>query len=523
LPARGDKRYHQHGYILKDSGMLRVLGSPKKLCDGLTRRDMLWAGGLGLLGVGLDGFLRLRDAQASPAAAPRVTAGFGKAKACILLYLYGSPSQLELCDMKPDAPLEIRGELRPIRSRLPGLDVCELLPQLAGVMDRMTVVRSMTHPYPLHGVAYATTGVPAIDVPMELNPRDARHWPFIGSVVDYLEQAAGQGGAPKSVPSNIALPFPFSSRRIGEVPRAGPYGAFLGNAYNPLWTEFRGQANRKITKTLEAQTVEFDEPYVGITPESRFELAAAAEPVPELTIDRLDRRRSLLSQLDEARAKADRAGGSRGLDRYREMAYQLISSSKVHDALNLQREPRSVREAYGMTIFGQASLAARRLVEAGSRFVTVFWDEFGLAGSGWDTHWEHYPRMKNELCPGLDRALAGLVRDLEQRGILEETLVLVLSEHGRTPRLSNGRGGGRDHWSEAYTCLAAGGGVARGRVIGRTDRHGATVTERPVSPKDILATAYHLLGIDPATMLHDRAGRPVPLVAHGAVVSEMLA
>jgi uncharacterized protein (DUF1501 family) len=176
-----------------------------------------------------------------------------------------------------------------------------------------------------------------------------------------------------------------------------------------------------------------------------------------------------------------------------------------------------------MTLFGQACLTARRLVEAGSRFVSVFWDEFGLAGSGWDTHWDHYPRLKEELMPGFDRAWYGLIRDLDERGLLDETLVLCLSEHGRTPKLQNNRGGGRDHWSQAYTCLFAGGGIARGRVVGKTDRLGGTVVDRPVSPKDVLATAYHLLGIDPTLTLTDRAGRPVPLVGDGGVVTEMLA
>jgi hypothetical protein len=502
--------------------MLRILGSPKRLCGGWTRRDMLWAGGLGLFGLGLGDLFRLQQAQAAAAHAP---AGrhFGRTRSCILLYLYGAPSQLELCDMKPDAPVEIRGEFRPIRSRLPGCDVCELLPHLGRVLDRMTVVRSMTHPYPIHGVAYALTGTPQIDIPMELNPRDGRHWPFIGSVVDYLERGRSPGRPRGRVPSNIALPFPFSSQRVGEVPRAGPYAAFLGNAYNPVWTEFHGRATRTVVKTLQEQRLEVAEPYLGITPDSRFELASATRLAPDITLDRLSRRRSLGEQMEQARRERDQSAAGRSLDRYREMAYGLIGSTRVQEALDLSREPRPLRESYGMTIFGQAALCARRLVEAGSRFVTVFWDEFGLAGSGWDTHWDHYPRMRDELLPGLDLALSGLVEDLDARGLLDETLVLCLSEHGRTPRLQNVRGGGRDHWSQAYTCLFAGGGVARGRVVGRTDRIGGTVTERPVSPKDILATVYHLLGIDPETTLTDRTGRPLPLVPDASVVTDLLA
>lgn len=493
--------------------MLTILGSPKKLCDGVTRREMLVAGGLSALGLSLPDYFRLQDAQASP---PRERS-FGRAKACILLFLYGSPSQLELADQKPDAPIEIRGELGSIRSTLPGCDVCELLPNASRIMDKMTVVRSMTHPYPIHGVAYATTGTPVIDIPMELNPRDGRHHPYIGSVVDYLGR---RNSRPGRTPDNIALPFQFSSQRVGEVPRAGPYGAFLGNAYNPLWTEFRGRATKVAVKTLQDQRFEDVEPYVGISNDSRFTLASATNLGPELTIDRLHQRRSLLQQFEQARRDADQA--TQGLDRYRDMAYSLIGSQQIHTALDLDREPLRLRESYGMTIFGQACLSARRLIEAGSKFVSVFWDEYGLAGSGWDTHWDHYGRMKNELMPGFDMALSGLLADLDQRGQLDDTLVMVLSEHGRTPRINSARGGGRDHWSQAYTCLFAGGGVARGRVVGRTDRHGATVTERPVSPKDVLATAYHLLGIDPHTLLADRTGRPVPLVQDAHVVPEML-
>ncbi|HXG11355.1 MAG TPA: DUF1501 domain-containing protein [Gemmataceae bacterium] len=500
--------------------MLRILGSPRKLCTGWTRREMLWAGGLGLLGIGLSDFLRLSAVQAADAAR-RAPAHFGRAKSCILLYLYGAPSQLETFDPKPDAPVEIRGELKSIRSRLPGLDVCELLPHAAQVMDRVTVVRSLTHPYPIHGVAYALTGVPHTDVPMELNPRDGRHWPFIGAVVDYITRPKA-GARPSEVPTNIALPFPFSSRRTGEVARAGPYAAFLGGAYNPVWTQFHGRATRNVVKTLAQQKLDVAEPYLGITPESRFELAAATELPADITLDRLDRRRSLLEQFDQGRRRLEQTAAGRNLDHYRQMAYALIGSEKVRRALDLSQEPLALRESYGMTLFGQASLAARRLVEAGARFVTVFWDEYGLAGSAWDTHWEHYPRMKNELLPGLDMALYGLIQDLDARGLLDETLVVCLSEHGRTPKLQNVAGGGRDHWSQVYSALLAGGGVARGRVVGKSDKIASSVAERPVSPKDILATVYHLLGIDPHTTLTDRTGRPVPLV-EGNVVGEVLA
>src|SRR5579871_6891804 len=320
------------GKDLERSFMLRILGSPKRLCSGWTRREMLRAGGLSLLGAPL--------AAASPHRLPR---SFGKAKACILLYLYGAPSQLETFDMKPAAPVEIRGELKPIRSRLPGLDVCELLPNAARVMDRVTVVRSLTHPYPLHGVAYALTGVPQIDVPMELNPRDPRHWPFIGSVVDYLPRGEGERGrvsAPRKqrrVPNNIALPFPFSTRRVGEVARAGPYAAFLGSAYNPVWTTFHGQATRQMLKTLQEQKLNVAEPYMGITPDSRFELATATELPPDITLDRLDTRRSLVEQFDRARRDLRETDAGRSVCRYRQMAYNLIGSEKIRTALDLSR------------------------------------------------------------------------------------------------------------------------------------------------------------------------------------------
>src|SRR5262249_48898094 len=240
--------------------MLRILSSEKKLCDGLSRRDLLQAGGLGVCGLSLSSFLALEKLQAAHLDQP-VAAGFGKAKNCILLYLYGAPSQLETFDMKPDAPVEIRGTMKPIPSVLPGLDVCGHLPHIAGMTDRITVVRSITHPYPIHGVAFATTGIPAIDVAMELSPFDVRHHPYFGSVVQYLERNI-TAGRPADIPQNVALPFPFSSQRVGEVARAGPYAAFLGSSYNPTWTEYLGKSTRSVEKTLRDMKVDVHDPYV---------------------------------------------------------------------------------------------------------------------------------------------------------------------------------------------------------------------------------------------------------------------
>ena len=210
------------------------------------------------------------------------------------------------------------------------------------------------------------------------------------------------------------------------------------------------------------------------------------------------------------------------MDRYRDMTYRLLESNQLRTALDTRRESPQVREEYGNTLFGHACLTARRLVEAGSRVVSVFWDEYGLAGSAWDTHYNHYPRMKQELCPPFDVAFAALINDLDARGLLDETLVVCTSEHGRTPKLSmKTEGGGRDHWSRAYSTVLAGAGIARGKVVGATDAHASDVVSRPVSPKDMQATMYHLLGIDHHTLVHDLSGRPLPLV-EGRVLDDVM-
>lgn len=498
--------------------MLRVLGSPKNFGPGLHRRDLLRIGGLGLAGVALPEVFALQAAARASDAAR--TPSFGQAKSVILIHLYGAPSQLEWVDPKPNAPREVKGELGVINSSLPGCQVGELFPQFGQVLDRCTVLRSLTHPYPIHGVAFALTGVPVIDVGMELSPRDPRHWPFFGSAVEYVDSQ--RSPEPPPVPRNIALPFRFSSRRQGEVPRAGPYGGFLGSNFDPLFGDFVGTPTRGIRKTLRDLEFTGPDPYMACSDDSHFVVPAACGLQGEVTLDRLDGRRTLLEQFNHARRELDSAAATQKLAQQQRAALAVLESPRLSEALDLRRESEAMRQLYGPSLFGKSCLAARRLVEAGARFVSVFWDEFGLAGMGWDTHWNHYQRMREELCPGLDRGWYGLITDLDQRGLLDETLVVCTSEHGRTPKINSAAGAGRDHWSQVYSTVIAGGGAARGRVVGASDRQAAEVADLPLSPKDLLATMYHQLGIDPHTQLIDPTGRPLPLV-EGRVIHEALA
>ena len=505
--------------------MLRISGSHRRLCDGVSRRDVLRACGLGALGAGAAEWNALR---ASPSVEAASIPGFGKAKSVIMLFLYGGASQLETFDPKPEAPIEVRGKLGSIESSLPGCRVCEGLPNLARLMDRTTVVRSMTHPFPIHGTAFSVTATPFLDTPMQDNPRDARHWPFIGSIVDYLDEQ--QGRATTDVPRNVGMPFLHSSRRKHPIHNAGPYAAFLGQAYDPVWTDFEGDALHSQKYHFGSTITTAIDPYGGVKPDCQFQWAKGETTPAELTLDRLSLRRSLLEQFDLARRDLDAQSRIREFSRTQNRAFAYLTNPRLREALDLQRESISLREQYGMTLFGQSSLVARRLVEAGSRFVTVFWDEYGSVNSAWDTHYWHYPRLTEQLLPGLDRAYSALILDLEQRGMLDETLVLCITEHGRTPKLdqhgdhpSGTDQGGRNHWSRAYSSVLAGAGICRGKVVGRTDRIAGEVEETPVSPQDILATTYHLLGIDPHTLIHDRTGRPYAVGGNGRILHEALA
>lgn len=502
--------------------MLRVLGGPKRLCNGVTRRDLLTAGGLGLLGVNASWLCETDGARAVAAEASSSVGlpGFGRAKNVILLYLFGGPSHLETFDMKPHAPVEVRGKLKPISTSLPGCEICEGLPNVARVLDRVTVVRSLSHPWNFHGMQYATTGLAVGSVPVEENLIHPQHQPYLGSVINYFDEQSGRRRAGDALPDNIFLPFPLSSRRSAAYLYARPYGAYLGSQYDPIATEFRGDATRSMLRRSDGPPREIHDPYLGVTRDARFLIVPEAELPPDLSLDRLDRRRTLLEQFETARRELDRHASKSVMDQKRDLAFSLLESRAVRQAFDLEREPVPVRDTYGMTLFGQAALQARRLVEAGCRFVTVVWDEFGQLNSGWDTHVDHYNRLTNDLLPGFDLAFSALILDLEERGMLDDTLVLVMNEMGRTPRFEKE---GRGHWGKAYSNLFAGAGIRPGNIVGRTDSIGGTVVDRPLTAKDVLATIYHLVGINPEQALRDRLDRPVPLVHDGKVVPEMLA
>ena len=504
--------------------IVKVLGNNRKLCDGLSRRDLIQAGALSLFGLTLSDVFGLQAAQAAMDQAASGAEGgaahgrtFGKAKNVLILFLYGSPAQVDTWDMKPDAPEDIRGPFKPIRTANPSIDICEHLPRMAKWMNRVATVRTVTHEYPIHCVSYALTGMATTDLAREVNTRDPRHWPYFGSVVNYVDaMRRGEAGVPDTpLPNNLVLPHRFG--------RPGPQPHWLGSRWAPVVSSWEGKSTG-----ADPYGQGRENPYGGISPDTKFHFMPG-ESARDLTVDRLNRRQSLVEQFDEGRAALDRNEEVQAWSRSRQLAMNLLTSEKLRDAMDVQKEPMAVRERYGMTLFGQATLAARRLIEADARVVTVFWDEYNLGNSAWDTHVYLVNRMQNELCPGFDMAFDALMKDMNDRGLLDETLVCIMSEHGRTPKFNKGYdgfgpqgGGGRDHWAGAYCNLFAGAGIKEGAVIGKTDKDGGFPDERPVSPKDVLATIYHLLGIDPHMLILDRQQRPLPLVESGEVMRDLL-
>lgn len=495
--------------------MLQIDGSEKRLCNGITRRDLLHVGGIGALGLGLG---NATSAIAASGSGHRPS----KAKACIFVFLFGSPPQHETFDPKPLAAAEIQGEMKAIETAVPGLLIGEGLPQIARMADRLTVVRSMTHEYPIHCCAYVMTGMPTYSIPLETNPRSPEHWPYLGSVVDYLD-GRRTGQRSPSLPRNIGLPWRFCSK--GSSPdQAGPYAAFLGNGYDPFWMDFPGKGTVVVPKLADGQTEQVRDPHAGIEAAARFQLSQGCQLPDDLSSQRFDARVHLLQQFDASRTMMDHAAELGNYNDHQQRAMSLIGSNRIREAIDVGRESAAMRERYGMNLFGQSCLAARRLVEAGARFVSVFWDPFGPHGASvWDTHSNHFPRLKNYLLPVFDQSYSALITDLEDHGLLDETLVLCTSEHGRTPQIdSNPVGGARHHWSRAYSSVFAGGGMARGKVVGQTDAIAGDVVETPISPKDMQATTYHLLGYEESTTIPDHQGRPHPIAGDGRVRPELL-
>jgi hypothetical protein len=431
----------------------------------LSRRDLLTAGSIGTLGLALPGLLQ---AEALAAAGGKATA-----KSILLLYQWGGPSHLETFDMKPDGPEESRGQFKPIPSTVPGLQVCELLPRFAEVMDRVTLVRSISHDFKNHNPPgyYGLTGhAPPLDDQRLRDTPDL--FPHYGSVIDYLAPA------PKEIPSFVAMPATIHD----GSPVPGQHASFLGKMHDPLL--IRQDPNSPNFKLPELSLPQ------GLTPE------------------RLQDRRALLDLVDSQLSLQERLAAARGIQAYHDRAFAMLSSPRVKQAFDLSQEPDKVRDAYGRTTYGQCALLARRLVEIGVRLVSVYYCRPG-GGFIWDTHANNFPELKDSLLPTTDRTVPTLLSDLEQRGLLEETLVVWMGEFGRTPKIN--KDAGRDHWPTCYPAILAGGGMKRGFVYGASDSAGAYPAENPVRPDNIAGTMYCALGLDPRTEVRDLQNRPLPI------------
>jgi hypothetical protein len=402
----------------------------------------------------------------------------GPAKHVIFLHQFGGPSHVDTFDMKPEAPSAFRGEFAPIASSVPGLQVCEHLPGMAKVMDRLAVVRSVHHGMKNHNSAsyYSLTGhVPPVD---DIRLRDTQElFPSYGSIAARFRPADDP-----AVPSFAAFPHVM---RDGSV-TPGQHASFLGKAFDPF--------------------------FVGIDPNrKRFRLPELTLP-DSLPTDRLGDRRALQAMIDRQSGLLEWDETARGIDSFYDRALTMLTSDRVRAAFDLSAEPEGLRDRYGRTTYGQSCLLARRLVEAGVRFVSVYFSRaIGGPGQGWDTHEDNFNQLKNYLLPVTDQVVPALLLDLESRGLLDETLVVWMGEFGRAPKIGDRDAKGRNHWPNCYTVLLAGGGVRGGAVYGSSDRVGAYPATDPVQPDHIAATMFWALGIDPATEIRDPLGRPFPI------------
>src|SRR5262245_42450985 len=444
-----------------------------------TRREVLRAGALPLVGLGLPELLAAREAAGE-------NKPHGKAKSCIVLFMWGGPAHQDTWDLKPDAPAEYRGDFKSIPTTVPGYRVCEHLPMLAQRTNKLAILRSVTHTDVNHITAphWMLTGRPSPRP--EGAPRN-EDWPNYGAVLAKL----GRGKGPLPPYVSMMPVVPNGAPRFVEETH-GQDGGWLGPLYHPMRIDSDGSKPGYRVGELDLRT--------------------------DVPMTRADERKALLAQLDRQKSAMEELLSMRAARSHHVRAFDLLASPEVTRAFDLSREPVSVRERYGMNVHGQSVLQARRLVEAGVPLVTVFWPNDGITNVSvyWDTHNRNFIDLKERLCPVTDKAFSALLDDLEGRGMLDETLILWTGEMGRTPRVGQsvvgGAGAGRDgrdHWPHCFTSILAGGGIRGGVVYGTSDRYAAYPATNPVSPTDLAATVYHCLGVDPQTTIRDKLNRPL--------------
>lgn len=478
--------------------MLVIPGQPgRDLCDphlGVSRRALLRVGGSGLLGISLGSMLRLQAATAAPiGAAP----GWAKAKSIIMVYLQGGPSHLDLWDPKPDTPDNVRSAFKPIDTKVPGIQVMETLPKLSQITDKFTFIRSMS--YTPNGLFNHTAAIyqmmtgyttDKVSPSGQLEPPSPKDFPNFGSNIVRLQP-----------PTEPMLPFVQLPRPLQESNVVGKGGSagFLGKAFDPY--------------TLFPDGDDMDQMKMDKIKVDDLQLR------PEVFSMRLERRAKLRAAIDAGMPEIEAAVSEHNLNEYYDKALSLVISGRARDAFNLKAEPDAIRDLYGRNTFGQSCLLARRLVEAGTKVVEVIWPKVANSDHhSWDVHVDLSDRMKNKSGPMLDAGLSGLLIDLDNRGLLNETLVVAVGEFGRSPQKgvsTSGNGNsadGRDHWPYCYTAVLAGAGTKRGHIHGKSDKTGSAPLEDPVHPGQLLATIYHSFGIDPATIVYNHLNQPRELV-----------
>jgi hypothetical protein len=472
-------------------------------CDRLTRREVLRIGGSSLIGISLAQILELQAAAAAETPPAGGGRGWGKAKSVILIFLQGGPSHLDLWDPKENVPDDVKSTFKPIPTKVDGVQVTELMPRLAQAADKLTLIRSMSYtPIGLFNHTAAIyqmlTGYTTDKVSPsgQLEPPNAKDFPNVGSNIVKFKP-----------PEQPMLPFVMMPRPLQEsnvVGKAGNAG-FLGRGYDPYYLFPPGED----TDNGKMDRLQIDD----------------LELRPEITIPRLNRRSHLLSLVNQSMPEVEKAVSRYDLSEYTRQALSLVLSGRARNAFDLKQEPDGIRDRYGRTTFGQCCLLARRLVEAGTRFVEINWPKIANSDlHSWDVHVGLPDRMRKLSGPMLDPGLATLIEDLDQRGLLDETLVVAVGEFGRSPKRgvsTSGNGNsadGRDHWPYCFTAVVAGGGVKRGSVYGRSDATGSSPLENPVHPQDLLATIYHAVGISPDTIVYNHLKQPRELVKGSPVL-----